>query len=31
MLMINIPLQISRDIFVHGEIIQIHTIHENIQ
>jgi len=25
---INVPLQISRGIFVYGEIIQMHTIHE---
>jgi len=28
MIRVNIPLQISRVIFVYGEIMQIHTIHE---
>jgi len=26
---VNIPLQISRGILVHGKIIQMHTIHES--
>jgi len=25
---INVPLEISKGIFVYGEVIQIHTIHE---
>jgi len=29
MIRINVPLQITRGIFVHGDIIQMHTIHEN--
>jgi len=29
MIRVNISLQISRDIFVYGEIIQMHKIHEN--
>jgi len=29
MIRVNIPLQISRDIFVYGEIIPMHTIHES--
>jgi len=28
MIRVNVPLQISRDIFAYGEIIQMHTIHE---
>ena len=29
MIRVNVSLQISRCIFVYGEIIQMHTIHEN--
>jgi len=29
MIHVKVPLQISRGIFVHGEIIQVHTIHES--
>jgi len=29
MIRVNIPLQFSRDIFVYGEIIQMHTNHES--
>jgi len=25
---VNVPLQITRGIFIYGEIIQMHTIHE---
>jgi len=28
MIGVNVPLQMSRGIFVYGEIIQMHTIHE---
>jgi len=29
MICVNVQLQISRGIFLHGEIIQVHTIHES--
>jgi len=29
MIRVNVPLQISRGVFAHGRILQMHTIHEN--
>jgi len=29
MIRVNVSLQISRSIFVYGEVIQMHTIHES--
>jgi len=29
MIRVNVPLQISRGIFIYGEIIQMHTVHES--